>query len=89
MYTSWKCTKSSSCCLRSELHLAVNDQYLLRSLLRSAVLKSLSIFVSRLESLLVTPAAEPSILTVAHSVKEAENPPLAQRYTFMLLRSAW
>ena len=73
----------------SELHLAVNDQYLLRSLLRSAVLKSLSIFLSRLESLMISPTAEPTILYVAKSVKEAENPPLIQRYSFLVLRSAW
>jgi hypothetical protein len=73
----------------SELHLAVNDQYLLRSLLRSAVLKTLSIFLSRLESLIISPAADPSILSVPKTVKEAENPPQSQRFSFLILRSAW
>lgn len=73
----------------SELHLAVNDQYLLRSLLRSAVLKTLSIFMSRLESLIISPATDASILFVPRTVKEAENPPPSQRFSFLILRSAW
>ena len=75
--------------LYSELHLAIADQYLLRSLLRSAVLKTLSIFLSRLESLIVSPSSDPSILTVARTVKEAEHPPVSQKYSFMILRAAW
>lgn len=75
--------------IANELHLAVNDQYLLRSLLRSAVLKCLSIFLSRLEGLMVNPSSDPAILSVAKTVREAENPPLAQRYCFLVVRSAW
>ncbi|KAK9896670.1 hypothetical protein P389DRAFT_82729 [Cystobasidium minutum MCA 4210] len=72
-----------------ELHLAVNDQYLLRSLLRSAVLKTLSIFMSRLESLIISQTSDPSVLFVPRTVKEAENPPPSQRFSFLILRSAW
>lgn len=75
--------------IATELHLAVNDPYLLRSLLRSAVLKSLSIFLSRMESLIIAPASDPTILTVARTVKEAEAPPISQKFSFMILRSAW
>lgn len=69
--------------------MAVNDQYLLRSLLRSAVLKTLSIFLSRLESLIISPASDPTVLTVPRTVKEAENPPPSQRFSFLILRAAW
>ena len=78
-----------SSCINSELHLAINDQYLVRSLLRSAVLKSLSIFLSRLETLIISPSADSSVLYVAKSIKEAENPPPSQRFSFLVLRSAW
>ncbi|GAA96951.1 hypothetical protein E5Q_03625 [Mixia osmundae IAM 14324] len=76
--------------IASELNDAMHDQYLLRSLLRSAVLKTLAIYLSRLESIVILPSADPGgILYVAKTVKEADAAPLAQRFDFEIVRCAW
>ncbi|GAA5937602.1 uncharacterized protein JCM15063_002064 [Sporobolomyces koalae] len=43
--------------LVSELHAAAHDSYLLRTILRSSVLKALSLFLSRLSALLLVPTS--------------------------------
>lgn len=45
--------------------------------------------MSRIESLIISPSSDPTLLFVPRTVKEAENPPLSQRYSFLILRSAW
>lgn len=35
------------------------------------------------------PGSDPSILTVARTIKEAEHPPVSQKYSFVILRAAW
>ena len=37
----------------------------------------------------MSPTSDPSLLTVARTVKEAEHPPVSQKYSFMILRAAW
>lgn len=45
--------------------------------------------MSRLEALLLPIAGDATLTVVARTLKEAETPPVAQRYLFLILRSAW
>lgn len=58
--------------------------YLVRTLLRSSVVKSLSLFLSRLSALLL-----PLESSIPLSAKEVDTLPLSQRYNFQIVRCAY
>jgi len=86
----------------SELHSAVHDSYLLRTILRSSVLKALSLFLSRLSALLLVPTSptDPSFnpplsISLAKDPKQQDSDshfasqfPLALRYNLHIVRCA-
>jgi hypothetical protein len=71
---------------RRELHASLHDAYLLRTLLRSSVLKSLSLFLTRLTALLIPGATTNSS---ASSLKDFDNLPVPLRYNFAIVRCAY
>ncbi|GAA5961667.1 hypothetical protein JCM3765_000468 [Sporobolomyces pararoseus] len=86
----------------TELRAAVHDSYLLRTILRSSVLKALSLFLSRLSALLLVPSSpnDPSFvpplsISTCKDPKNQEsdahfisNFPLALRYNLHIVRCA-
>ncbi|SCV73999.1 BQ2448_6429 [Microbotryum intermedium] len=69
-----------------ELHAAIHDAYLLRTLLRSSVLKSLSLFLTRLTTLLLPPdLMPPPPLTT----KEVETLSPSLRFNLTIVRCAY
>ncbi|GAA5881248.1 hypothetical protein JCM16303_004863 [Sporobolomyces ruberrimus] len=88
--------------LVTELQAAVHDSYLLRTILRSSVLKALSLFLSRLSALLLVPSSPndpafnvPLSLSLSKDPKNQEsdghfasNFPLALRYNLHIVRCA-
>ncbi|KDE04656.1 hypothetical protein MVLG_04954 [Microbotryum lychnidis-dioicae p1A1 Lamole] len=69
-----------------ELHAAIHDAYLLRTLLRSSVLKSLSLFLTRLTTLLLPPdLMPPPPLTP----KEVDNLSPSLRFNLTIVRCAY
>ncbi|GAA5877384.1 hypothetical protein JCM8547_003016 [Rhodosporidiobolus lusitaniae] len=80
--------------ISTELQAALHDPYLLRTLLRSSVLKALSLFLTRLSALLLLPspsdpALSPALFSAPTSVKEADNLPLPLRYNLQVVRCAY
>ncbi|GAA5983491.1 hypothetical protein JCM11641_005827 [Rhodosporidiobolus odoratus] len=78
----------------TELQAALHDPYLLRTLLRSSVLKALSLFLTRLSALLLLPSPSDASLAAAHftpptTVKEADSLPLPLRYNLQIVRCAY
>lgn len=67
---------------------AAVDPYLLRAVSR-AVLKSISLFVTRIESLLVPAARDPSALVVPSSVRGAQQLPAAMEFNLALMSLEW
>ncbi|GAA6023809.1 hypothetical protein JCM11491_000553 [Sporobolomyces phaffii] len=88
--------------LVAELHAANHDSYLLRTILRSSVLKALSLFLSRLSALLLVPSsptdasfAVPLAVAASRDPKLQESDshfaaqfPLALRYNLHIVRCA-
>ncbi|GAA5902734.1 uncharacterized protein JCM6883_007223 [Sporobolomyces salmoneus] len=86
----------------TELHAALHDPYLLRTILRSSVLKALSLFLSRLSALLLVPTSPtdptfnpPLSISSAKDPKSQESDshfasqfPLALRYNLHIVRCA-
>ncbi|GAA5842054.1 hypothetical protein JCM11251_001999 [Rhodosporidiobolus azoricus] len=80
--------------IAAELQAALHDVYLLRTLLRSSVLKALSLFLTRLSALLLVPSVSdpslhPSLFTPPSTTKEADSLPLPLRYNFQIVRCAY
>ncbi|GAA5878903.1 hypothetical protein JCM3774_004365 [Rhodotorula dairenensis] len=80
--------------IAAELQAAHHDSYLLRTLLRSAILKTLSLFLTRLSALLLVPsstdpALHPSVFAAPRSLKEVDSMPLALRYNLHIVRCAY
>lgn len=78
----------------SELQAAHHDSYLLRTLLRSSILKTLSLFFTRLSALLLVPstteaALHPSVFAAPRSLKDLDSLPLALRYNLHIVRCAY
>lgn len=81
-------------CPGSELQAAHHDSYLLRTLLRSAILKSLSLFFTRLSALLLVPsttdaALHPSVFAAPRTLKDLDSLPLALKYNLHIVRCAY
>ncbi|EGG12561.1 uncharacterized protein MELLADRAFT_76219 [Melampsora larici-populina 98AG31] len=76
--------------LRHELTVASRDSYILRALLRTAIIPALTIYVGRLDPLLVPIASNPSLLFVPKNAKEVDGSlPLELRYNIEVVKSAW
>ncbi|GAA6015200.1 hypothetical protein JCM10207_003640 [Rhodosporidiobolus poonsookiae] len=80
--------------MASELQAALHDPYLLRTLLRSSVLKALSLFLSRLSALLLVPAQTdpslaPHLFAPPNTLKEADSLPLPLRFNLQIVRCAY
>ncbi|BGP18318.1 hypothetical protein JCM10213_008492 [Rhodosporidiobolus nylandii] len=80
--------------IATELQAALHDPYLLRTLLRSSVLKALSLFLSRLSALLLLPSPSdpslsPALFAPPMTVKEADSLPLPLRYNLQIVRCAY
>ncbi|GAA6033893.1 hypothetical protein JCM8097_000390 [Rhodosporidiobolus ruineniae] len=80
--------------ISTELQAALHDPYLLRTLLRSSVLKALSLFLTRLSALLLQPspsdpALTPSLFNAPSTVKEADALPLPLRFNLQIVRCAY
>lgn len=71
----------------SELHAAIHDPYLLRTLLRSSVLKSLSLFLTRLTALLILPLVIPTLSPV--TLKDFDTLPASFRFNLQIVRCAF
>lgn len=81
---------SFSDALRHELTVASCDSYILRALLRTAIIPALTIYVGRLDPLLVPIASNPSVLFVPKNLKEVDGSlPLELRYNIEVVKSAW
>ncbi|BGP01911.1 hypothetical protein RTBOTA2_005323 [Rhodotorula toruloides] len=79
--------------IAAELQAALHDPYLLRTLLRSSVLKALSLFLTRLSALLLVPspsdpALAPAFFTAPRTCKEADSLPLPLRFNLQIVRCA-
>ncbi|BGP33936.1 hypothetical protein JCM10296v2_005745 [Rhodotorula toruloides] len=79
--------------IAAELQAALHDPYLLRTLLRSSVLKALSLFLTRLSALLLgpspsDPALSPTFFTAPRTCKEADSLPLPLRFNLQIVRCA-
>ncbi|GAA5999189.1 uncharacterized protein JCM10292_001653 [Rhodotorula paludigena] len=80
--------------ITAELQAALHDHYLLRTLLRSSVLKALSLFLTRLSALLLTPTPSDPMLLPAYfaaprTIKEADALPAALRFNLQVVRCAY
>ncbi|PLW51587.1 hypothetical protein PCASD_00494 [Puccinia coronata f. sp. avenae] len=76
--------------LRHELEVASCDLYIFRSLFRTAAIPALTVFAGRLDSLLILPANEKSVLCVPKSTKDADHAlPVALRYNIEVVRCSW
>lgn len=67
---------------------AAVDPYLLRAVSR-AILKSISQFVTRIESLLVPASRDPGALVIPASVKAAQHLPAAMEFNLALMSLEW
>lgn len=76
-------------CLPREIQLSVRDPYLLRSILRSAVVRALSIFHSRLDELVTSAHYPHSAPYIPRSAKDVDNQPLAQKFDLEVVRTAY
>ncbi|BGP26327.1 hypothetical protein Rt10032_c10g4359 [Rhodotorula toruloides] len=79
--------------IAAELQAALHDPYLLRTLLRSSVLKALSLFLTRLSALLLVPSPSdpglaPSYFTAPRTCKETDSLPLPLRFNLQIVRCA-
>lgn len=73
----------------SELQYAASvDSYLLRAVSR-AILKSLSQFVTRIESLLVSPSRDPSAIVIPSTPRAAHALPAAMEFNLGLMALEW
>ncbi|GAA5903340.1 hypothetical protein JCM6882_008139 [Rhodosporidiobolus microsporus] len=80
--------------IAAELQAALHDVYLLRTLLRSSVLKALSLFLTRLSALLLAPSPSdpslaPSLFAPPTTLKEADSLPLPLRFNLQIVRCAY
>lgn len=77
----------------SETQLSAHDVYLLRTLIRSAVVRTLTIFLSRIEALVLTPATESStaLYFVPRTIADLSPTvqPASQRFNFEIVRAAY
>lgn len=90
---SESCTDANDEQTHSELQAALHDPYLLRTLLRSSVLKALSLFLTRLSALLLVPspsdpALSPAYFAAPRTCKEADALPLPLRFNLQIVRCA-
>lgn len=76
--------------LKRELEVCSSDSYIFRSLVRTAAIPALTVFAGRLDSLLILPANEPSVLYVPKSAKDVDHSlPVVLRYNIEVIRCAW
>ncbi|KAA1115151.1 hypothetical protein PGT21_032506 [Puccinia graminis f. sp. tritici] len=76
--------------LKHELEVCSCDSYIFRSMFRTAVIPALTVFAGRLDSLLIVPANESSVLYVPKSTKDADHSlPVGLRYNIEVVRCAW
>ncbi|GAA5944613.1 hypothetical protein JCM3775_005851 [Rhodotorula graminis] len=80
--------------ITAELQAASHDTYLLRTLLRSSVLKALSLFLTRLSALLLVasptdPALAPALFAAPRTVKDADSLSIPLRFNLQIVRCAY
>ncbi|KAG0146962.1 hypothetical protein CROQUDRAFT_670864 [Cronartium quercuum f. sp. fusiforme G11] len=76
--------------LKHELSVSSSDSYISRALLRTAVIPALTVYIGRLDPLLVSATTEPTALYLPKNVKEVDNSlPLVLRYNIEVIKSAW
>ncbi|BGP50109.1 hypothetical protein JCM10450v2_006020 [Rhodotorula kratochvilovae] len=80
--------------ITAELQAALHDPYLLRTLLRSSVLKALSLFLTRLSALLLVasptdPLLTPGLFAAPRTAKEADALSLPLRFNLQIVRCAY
>ncbi|GAA5846180.1 hypothetical protein JCM9279_005849 [Rhodotorula babjevae] len=80
--------------ITAELQAASHDPYLLRTLLRSSVLKALSLFLTRLSALLLVasptdPALAPTLFAAPRTIKDADSLSIPLRFNLQIVRCAY